>query len=120
MIKEGGFLFCASAASPVNVVPLSTLRRVCLRVYMWRLLQELREPLHRRSAMAPLWVKAMQARYWVNTGRVKHKGTVVRDSRENVLLGFFVPGNQREVIEAYDRIRREAGDFSVDELGGLN
>ena len=43
------------------------LRRVCLRVYMWRLLKEIIDPLHRRAAMAPFWQKALAPRYWVNT-----------------------------------------------------
>jgi hypothetical protein len=113
LIKEGGYPYCATCASPVRIVPLPMLRRVCLRVYMWGLLHELQNPPHRRPHMAPLWVKAMQARYWVNT--LDENGKPIGGVR-----GFYLKGNQREVIEAYDRIRREAGDFSVDELGGLN
>jgi hypothetical protein len=103
-----------------NITPDGTVGRACIGVCMWRSLADWILPLHRRPSISGYWRNALAARYWVNPGRVKHNGSFVRDSRENVLLGWYVPGNQREVLEVYERIRREAGDFDVDELGGLN
>jgi hypothetical protein len=103
-----------------DVTPDGTVGRACIGVHMWRSLADWILPLHRRPSISGYWRNALAARYFVNTGRVQHKGVNVRDARENVLLGFYVSGNQREVLEAYDRIRREAGDFEADELGGLN
>jgi hypothetical protein len=94
-----------SAVEPV-VFLSAPFGRACLGLAVWRVLSELQLPLHRRAVMAPAWIKAMQARYWVKA--------------DAGLPGFFVPGNQKGVLEVFDRIRREAGDFDAEEVAGLN
>jgi hypothetical protein len=94
-----GFRFIAS------ITPDGAVGSSLLGVFAWRMLSELQAPLHRRSAMAPFWIKAMQPRYAVCA---------------DTLRGCVVRGNQREVLTAYDRIRKEAGDFDAEELKELN
>jgi hypothetical protein len=94
-----------SAVEPV-VFLSAPFGRARIGLSMWRVLSELQLPLHRRAVMAPAWIKAMQARYWVKA--------------DNGLPGFFVPGNQKGVLEVFDRIRREAGDFDAEEVKELN
>ena len=99
-----GFRY-TSAVEPV-VFLCAPFGRARIGLSMWRMLAELQQPLHRRASMAPAWVKAMHARYWVKA--------------EAGLPGFFVPANQKGVLQAYDRIRRAAGDFDAEEMAGLN
>lgn len=108
-----GDWFMRSCACLAAVVEHRGVGRSMLGRNAWVIIGEQQTPIHRRSWMTPYWVKAMQARYWVNT--LDDNGKPIGSVR-----GFYLKGNQREVIEAYDRIRREAGDFSVDDLGGLN
>src|SRR3954468_16612201 len=75
-----------------SITPDGATRGACLGVFAWRMLAELQAPLHRRAAMAHYWIRAMQARYVVCA---------------DTLPGCCVPGNQREVLSAYDRIRKE-------------
>ena len=88
-----------------SVTPDGAVGAACVGVFAWRLLAELQVPLHRRAAMAPFWVKALQSRYVI---QVPGQPTAIVD------------GNTRAVLEVYDRIRREAGDYDAEELGGLN
>jgi hypothetical protein len=100
--------FCWFSLLP-SITPDGTVRGACVGVFAWRMLFELQAPLHRRAVMSRFWVRAMQARYVVCAG-------CAGLPRPGVVVG----GNAREVIDVYDRIRKEAGDFDADELGGLN
>lgn len=84
-----------------SITPDGIVGRACLGVIAWRMLDELRAPLHRRTALAPFWAKALQPSYIVSPPGMKP----VR-----------VPGNVAGVLAAFARVRKAAGEFDGDDL----
>ncbi len=108
-----GDYFMRSCACVASAVEHKGVGRAMLGRNAWVVIGEQQTPTHRRFWMAQYWHKALAPRYWVNSLDADGKPT-------GGVRGFYVAGNQREVLEVYDRIRKEAGDFDVEEVGGLN
>lgn len=102
-IGDGEGLLLSTPRLLPPYAPDGTVGRACLGVVTWRMLEELRAPLHRRSSMSPAWRKALQPYYFVRNHEPKRPAHRVR-------------GNQLGVVEAFERIRKAAGDFDLGDI----